>query len=416
MSSTVLSVIQSALYSIGVQPPTTLISNTDPGALQIYNLLLEESRYLRNQRIFPQSKKVYTFNLKSSRSQYPLPKDFYAALPGTQFNRSNKFPLIGPLGDGDFNYRLYGTVSFENRVAYRVFGPDLNPATGSGQFQVNPTPGTTTEGQVITFDYISSSVFLPPNWVAATVTAVNDYVNSNGQVYKCTARAGDFKTGAISPNMANGVGLDGSMSWTYVPTWAATTLYFIGDYVSANGKVYLCSNSGVSSAVAPSHSSGTATDGTVYWVWQSTPDAWIVGTRYTSLDFTKVVATGYFYRGTSLAGAVTPTGGGVSGTIAPNFTNTTIVDNNVTWTWIDTSYSVPLTDSDTCLFDDDIVTLGIKWRYQKSKKLEYQEDQAEYNRLVSSAKSRWHGSFKTSLAVPMVRIPSPNVPEGNFSI
>lgn len=49
--------------------------------------------------------------------------------------------------------------------------------------------------------------------------------------------------------------------------WSATTSQAVGSKVSANGNIYAATNSGVTGSVAPSHTSGTATDGTVVWLY-----------------------------------------------------------------------------------------------------------------------------------------------------
>ena len=45
-------------------------------------------------------------------------------------------------------------------------------------------------------------------------------------------------------------------------------------------------------------------------------------------------------------------------------------------------------DSDTCVFREDIVTLGVVWRYRRGKGYPYNADQEEYERRVSDAISR----------------------------
>jgi hypothetical protein len=47
--------------------------------------------------------------------------------------------------------------------------------------------------------------------------------------------------------------------------WAGTTSYTVNTLVNANGKVYKCTVAGTSGSTAPSHTTGTATDGTVTW-------------------------------------------------------------------------------------------------------------------------------------------------------
>jgi len=47
--------------------------------------------------------------------------------------------------------------------------------------------------------------------------------------------------------------------------WVATTPYTVNTVVNVNGKVYKCTVAGTSSSIAPSHTTGTASDGTVTW-------------------------------------------------------------------------------------------------------------------------------------------------------
>lgn len=58
---------------------------------------------------------------------------------------------------------------------------------------------------------------------------------------------------------------------TKVKPWAATTAYNVGDIVviyPGSGRVYECTVAGTSGVIAPSHTSSTATDGTVTWLWR----------------------------------------------------------------------------------------------------------------------------------------------------
>jgi len=49
--------------------------------------------------------------------------------------------------------------------------------------------------------------------------------------------------------------------------WQATKAYVIGSTVHANGNVYRATAAGTSSSTAPSHTSGSAADGTVTWAF-----------------------------------------------------------------------------------------------------------------------------------------------------
>ncbi|MGG4434626.1 right-handed parallel beta-helix repeat-containing protein [Priestia megaterium] len=49
--------------------------------------------------------------------------------------------------------------------------------------------------------------------------------------------------------------------------WQATSIYRVGDRVVYNSKMFECTVGGTSSTTAPSHATGTATDGTVTWLY-----------------------------------------------------------------------------------------------------------------------------------------------------
>lgn len=55
--------------------------------------------------------------------------------------------------------------------------------------------------------------------------------------------------------------------------WRTGKSYTSGDYITANNKVYQASTTGTSGATAPSHTSGTVSDGGVDWLWIHTPNA-----------------------------------------------------------------------------------------------------------------------------------------------
>lgn len=130
-------------------------------------------------------KSTHSFDLVAGQQFYPLPENFFAALLGTQYDQTAKFPLIGPLSDAQFAMRQYGLAGFTPFPAFRIFGPDANPQSAGGQFQVWPTPSGS--GKTIAFEYQWKNIFLPRNWQPSTAyTATTDYVNANGNIYQCT--------------------------------------------------------------------------------------------------------------------------------------------------------------------------------------------------------------------------------------
>src|SRR5690606_30973519 len=120
----------------------------------------------------------------------PLPEDFYAPSPFTEWNNNDNRRLMGPLSDSEFTGRLYGGFGSSNNFEYRFFGPDSNPHTSGGQFNVYPTPASVIE---CSFEYLTSSTFLPKNWEPSTAYTSGTYVNANGNIYLCDT-SGDSST------------------------------------------------------------------------------------------------------------------------------------------------------------------------------------------------------------------------------
>lgn len=179
-----LEIVTRAMNQIGVQPLATLVGVLNTVDAQQRALLYDVHTYLLNQRIFIQNKRTHIFALEANRQFYPLPQDFFATLLGTPYDDTTKYPLVGPLTDAQFDRRQYGLAGFNPFPAYRIFGPDSNPNSAGGQFEVWPIPGST---DTLSFEYQSKNIFQPPNWLPSTAyTITTSYVNANGNIYQCT--------------------------------------------------------------------------------------------------------------------------------------------------------------------------------------------------------------------------------------
>jgi hypothetical protein len=172
---TVLEIVQSALDELGLPNPTSILSTTDPTEKQCRRILQAAATFARNQRAWPQLKKQGSLTLVDARYQYPLPSDYYAALPGTQWDDNNQCRLIGPIGDANWTDRTKGND--EEYTAFRIFGPDLNPSSTSGQIKINPTPTTADAGTVLSYEYVIRSLYVKSDYSAyyEVVNADGDY-------------------------------------------------------------------------------------------------------------------------------------------------------------------------------------------------------------------------------------------------
>jgi hypothetical protein len=98
--------------------------------------------------------------------------------------------------------------------------------------------------------------------------------------------------------------------------------------------------------------------------------------------------------------------------------NETIAYEYVTKNWAKSSGGVPqdrfIIDSDESYLDEWLITLGVRWRFLKSKGLEYAQDLQTYNFELSQKQARDGGNTELSTTGSDGFILSPNIPEGGF--
>jgi hypothetical protein len=75
-----------------------------------------------------------------------------------------------------------------------------------------------------------------------------------------------------------------------------------------------------------------------------------------------------------------------------------------------------LADTDTSFLDEDLLTMGLKWRYLRSKGLDYAEEMADYEDELETAKARDGGATTLTLAPQPIDPNRANIPDGNFGI
>lgn len=211
---TALEILQRACASMGVPFPANFLQ-TDTVTIQIYQLFYDVHDYLRSQRIWKQMKSTHVFALTANRQFYPLPENFFAALLGTQYDDTKKFPLIGPLSDAQFDRRQYGLAGFNPFPAFRIFGPDANPYSAGGQVEVWPMP--TAAGDTLSYEYQWKNYFLPQNWRPSTAyTGSTSYVNANGNIYQCSTSGTSSATTAPTGQSLTPV-VNGTATFVYIP-------------------------------------------------------------------------------------------------------------------------------------------------------------------------------------------------------
>lgn len=105
--------------------------------------------------------------------------------------------------------------------------------------------------------------------------------------------------------------------------------------------------------------------------------------------------------------------------VVPNpAANQTIACEYVSINWCQSAQNVAQSsfqaDTDTVLIDEDVLTLGVIWRWLRRKGLDYAEEMDDYERDLEELMARDGGSTALSLAPQPVDLNRVNVPDGNF--
>lgn len=388
--ATVTQVLDEFCDRINQPRESAYVTGTTPAARQFTSLFkFIGEKLLDYQNGWPQLKRIHKFKTYLGISNYQLPGDFLRPLTGTQWGVTNQIPLAGPLSNERLAFQTYGVNIATPFAGFQVNGPQgykitTTPYTqySAGYFQISP-PGqdSITENAI---QYVSSNYVWPLNWVANTVYVSTNIRTVHDETWICT-------TGGTSAN--NGqypvYGIDNNVIWDPILTYVVSELYFVGQLVLSNSKVYKVTTGGKSSAGLPSVSSGSETLGTVTFEYVSTPSTWVAGTTYAVDDYVITPVGALSYKCVQA---------GVSGLLEPKFWISLITsiqapplimkkcnDGTAVWTLYREPYA-PTTDTDFVLLDTVLFVEGMRWAWYQSKKQEYED-----------LKKSWEGSVKVAL-------------------
>jgi len=191
-------------------------------------------------------------NVNPSRKLFEAYMDFSGGLNSETSNerlRDNEFVVLD-------NVDLSSRGSAKRRTGRRLI--TSIPGNGQGVFfyyrQGQPEPDIILA--------VSGKLYVIPNGTAQP-QEVQITDNGNPFTFQTTLpiQAVQYGTDLF---VATGTKLV-ELKYDTSPAWQPNTAYTVGKRVKANGKVYECTVAGTSGMTAPSHTSGTATDGTVTW-------------------------------------------------------------------------------------------------------------------------------------------------------
>lgn len=97
-----------------------------------------------------------TFSFQFTQNQYDLPQDWDREIPQTEWNRTTRWPLLGPRSAQEWQSYKSGIVSAGPRQRFRILGNTLT---------INPSPEA---GEMLSYEYISNAWIVGADGTAKT--------------------------------------------------------------------------------------------------------------------------------------------------------------------------------------------------------------------------------------------------------
>lgn len=143
---TALQIAQQAMGEIGMPRPTTLVSGASETGTQLLFLLNGIGEKLARLPLWSETRAEWLITTTTADS-YDLPQDWLVPLVGTTWDRTGKWPLLGPKVPSEWQYLKSG---------FGVAAPQYRFRFMNGQFVLFPAPAA---GLTLVHEYLSA------NWV-----------------------------------------------------------------------------------------------------------------------------------------------------------------------------------------------------------------------------------------------------------
>lgn len=155
MTATLLTIVSDAVRELGnIAVPSVVIAATDPTVLRMLALSNREGRDLARAAKWTVLQRLHTFTTTDGEDEYALPDDYDRLLPGTEWDRTDSRPLIGPLSPEQWEAIQSGSLgSSVIGTQYRIV---RTASTYTRTIRIEPTPDSASAGATLAFWYQSN--------------------------------------------------------------------------------------------------------------------------------------------------------------------------------------------------------------------------------------------------------------------
>ncbi len=203
---TIATVIKNVANEAGYTVESNILTSTETTTKQLLAIATRINRDIFEAYPWPKLWASGSITLVGGQATYQLPAAFSYYHFDTFWNSSTRWRLLGPITEQEYaEIRGFGL----NTTVYQRFQiRGLN----NSQLLISPTPGGTYNGNIIIFEYIADRSVRPKTWTASTPFGANSYCFNNGNYYTTTAGG---TTGATAPTHTSGSASDGGVTWIY---------------------------------------------------------------------------------------------------------------------------------------------------------------------------------------------------------
>jgi len=199
-------IVTNVANEAGYTVDTVITGSTEMTTKQLRTICNRINKEISEAYMWPQMFASGSITLVGGQASYPLPAAFSHGHYETFWNSSTRWRILGPMNEQEYaEIRGFGL----NTTVYQRF---QIRGISNDQLLISPTPGANNNGNIIIFEYIADRSVRPATWATGTAYAAGSYTFYNGNYYKTTAGG---TAGATAPTHTSGSVSDGGVTWTY---------------------------------------------------------------------------------------------------------------------------------------------------------------------------------------------------------
>jgi hypothetical protein len=141
---------------MSVQAPSSVAQNPELIPQQLFALYNATGEMLVKRRFWRRLFGETTITCVDGQAAYPLPEDFARPITQTEWDQTNKWPMIGPASPQQWQYLKSGILSTGPRERFRLVGDAID---------IWPVPGANTGGGGLPLPLTLSYYYVSKGWV-----------------------------------------------------------------------------------------------------------------------------------------------------------------------------------------------------------------------------------------------------------